>query len=520
MRLSHHAHPDHRGPARLLQTERLRRDDRGYVLVTFALLLIPLLLIAGLAVDVGGWYSRTSDLQKATDAAALAGVVWLPNVGLARTYAQEAAKRNGYEDGVNGVTILVEAVGDRRIRVTITDPKVGSVFYQKLGGHTISLTRKASAEYILPVPLGSPDNRFGNDPTDTTITQPNLWGNIHGAKTDNFSGDAFAAGCRGAQNCGSTTDLNPNYRSGGYLYTIDVPAGGVTTMNVQVYDAGLYDRGSNESVETGDRVYTGTGTTTTVWTFYDMDTTPLDISDNVVASTTQCPTGPRQLSLPQESRPDVYKNKWATICLRTGTWNAGRYLLRVQTTGNGSAANRYAIRVKASGTAQPRVAGYGDMSMFNNLNPGTSSADINANFYLAEVDPIHKGKTFKVSMYDPGEVTKTSNTTGTGTVKILNPAGSVAPSCIGLTDSPNTTFTSGATLSPCQFDSASDGIAKYNGYWVSLLVPIPTTYSCTLNTIPGCWWKIRYTINGQANDTTTWSAQVIGDPVHLIEENT
>ncbi|MCU1358239.1 MAG: von Willebrand factor type domain protein, partial [Acidimicrobiales bacterium] len=143
MRLSHHAHPDHRGPARLLQTERLRRDDRGYVLVTFALLLIPLLLIAGLAVDVGGWYSRTSDLQKATDAAALAGVVWLPNVGLARTYAQEAAKRNGYEDGVNGVTILVEAVGDRRIRVTITDPKVGSVFYQKLGGHTISLTRKA-----------------------------------------------------------------------------------------------------------------------------------------------------------------------------------------------------------------------------------------------------------------------------------------------------------------------------------------------------------------------------------------
>lgn len=514
MQLSHHRHP---APS-LLQTERLRRDERGYVLVTFALLLIPLLLIAGLSVDVGGWYSRASNIQKATDAAALAGVVWLPNVGLARSYALEAAARNGFTNGVNGITVTVLPVGDRRLRVTITDPQVGSVFWQGFTKKTITLTRQASAEYVLPVPLGSPDNHFGNDPLDSTYTQPNLWANIHGPKTDDSKGDAYAAGCQGADNCGSASNLNPNYRSDGYLYTITVPAG-LTDMAVQIYDAGLYTR-NDETKETGDTEYTGTGSTTTTYTMYDIDNTPLDVSDNPLATTTTCNTGPRVLSLAQETGASTYKNQWTTLCGHSGSVPAGQYLLRVQTSGNGSAANRYAIKVTSSSSAKARVAGYGDMSMYNNINSGTGSGSVSAKFYLAEVDPIHKGKTFRISLYDPGEVTKTSNTTGNGTIKVIQPSGAVVSSCSGLTDSPNSTFTSGATLSPCQFNSAVGGVAEYNGYWVTLNIPIPTTYSCTLGTVPGCWWKIEYDINGQANDTTTWSAQVIGDPVHLIDEST
>ena len=522
MHLSHH----HRPPRALLQTDRARRDEHGYVLVTFALLLIPLLLMAGLSVDVGGWYSRASDIQKATDAAALAGVVWLPNVGLARTYAQEAAARNGYTNGVNGVTVTVEPIGDRRLKVTINDPAVGSTFWQGITKKTISLSRDASAEYVLPVPLGSPDYHYGNDPLDSTYTQPNLWGNIHGVKTNNAKGDAYAASCRGADNCNATTNQNPNYRAGGYLYTIDVPTGGIANMNVQVYDAGLYTR-NDETLETGDTEYTGTGTTNTVYTFYDVDTTPLDVSDNPIAGSTTCPTGPpgagtgpRTVSIPQETASTTYENKWVTICGRTTTMPAGRYLLRVQTTGNGSAANRYSLKVTSSGTAKARIAGYGDMSMYNNISSGTSGSDVTANFYLAEVDPVHKGKTFRISLYDPGEVTKTTSTTGKGTIKIIGVDGNVVSSCVGLTDSTTSTFTSGATLSPCQFDSAVLGAPKYDGQWVTLNIPIPNTYSCTLGTIPGCWWKIRYVINGQANDTTTWSAQVIGDPVHLIDPDT
>lgn len=101
---------------------------------------------------------------------------------------------------------------------------------------------------------------------------------------------------------------------------------------------------------------------------------------------------------------------------------------------------------------------------------------------------------------------------------MITPSGSAASACIGTTDSPTSTFTSGSTLSPCQFASAVGGSAKYNGKWVNLDIPIPNNYTCTLGALPGCWWKIRYVINGQANDTTTWSAEVIGDPVHLVEE--
>ncbi|MCB0964362.1 MAG: hypothetical protein KDA98_13870, partial [Acidimicrobiales bacterium] len=59
-RLSHH-HADRS----VVAAVAVRRRERGYVLVTFALLLVPLLLMAGLAIDVGSWYNRASNIQKA-----------------------------------------------------------------------------------------------------------------------------------------------------------------------------------------------------------------------------------------------------------------------------------------------------------------------------------------------------------------------------------------------------------------------------------------------------------------------
>ena len=54
-------------------------QDEGYFSVMFALLLVPLMLFAALAVDVGFWYTRAMEIQRAADSAALAGVVWQPN---------------------------------------------------------------------------------------------------------------------------------------------------------------------------------------------------------------------------------------------------------------------------------------------------------------------------------------------------------------------------------------------------------------------------------------------------------
>jgi putative Flp pilus-assembly TadE/G-like protein len=486
------------------------------VLVKFAFLLIPLLLMTGLSVDVGYWYSESSDMQKAADAAALAGVVWLPDVGKATEYAKDAAAENGYPVGGN-ISMTVTAIEgqNRRLKVVLRDNKVGSFFYRNLGGRTLDLKRTALAEYILPVPLGSPLNYFGgnsySDPTAPSAGWPNLWGNIHGPKTDNVKGDAYAPSCRNSDLCSSQT--NDDYRPEGYLYTIDIPAN-LYNLDVQIFDAGLYDRGADESVETGDRHYAGaaapTTQTRTVWTMYGIDPTPADTSDLVPLTSSFCSAaGTGVLDLDENELPGTYKGQWRSICRRNTTITAaqaGRYYLRVQTLGNGSGANRYALRVLSGGTTyKARIAALGDMSMYNNVEAG------DATFYLAEVGPEHKGKILELNLYDPGEVSG-----GNGEIQVIAPSGSVATSC-------RTTSTNGAltgTKSPCKFISANNGTPLFNGAWVTLQIDIPTTYSCTLGvtTSAGCWWKIKYVISGQGNDTTTWSANIIGDPVHLVEE--
>lgn len=516
MKISHASRP-----SRIIKTEAGRQG--GFVMLKFALLLVPLLMMVGFSVDIGYWYNRTASIQKAADAAALAGVVWLPDTASATTQARTVAQRNGFEHGVDGVTVEVESVigQTRRLRVTISDPSVGSFFYEGLTGRRIPIGRAATAEYVLPVPLGSPQNVFGTDPTLPASQRANLWGNIHGPKTNSISGDAFAPSCRGSENC--ATQTNDSYRPAGYLYAIDVPAG-VTGMDIQIYDAGLAVR-TAENIETGDTNYGGgTDRTTTVWTVYNRDSTEVDVTDNPVATSSLCSSTPASpwngsvagqavWSIPEQNSATgaqaPFKNNWASICRRTGGATAGRYLLRVQTTGNGSGANRYAIRVQASSTVKPRISGYGDMSMYNNVSAG------NAEFFLAEVEPAHRGKTLELKLYDPGEVSRFSNGTGgNGTMEIIAPSGSVAPSC-GASDTGGVLT---GTLSPCRFATATGGTARFNGQWVTIRIAIPTTYSCTMGTIPGCWWKIRYIIDGQGNDTTTWSAQVVGDPVHLVEE--
>lgn len=204
----------------------------------------------------------------------------------------------------------------------------------------------------------------------------------------------------------------------------------------------------------------------------------------------------------------TFRSTWQTLCKDSGKATPGRYLLRVQTGGNGSSANRYALRVLSSTAVKPRISAYGDMSMYNNVASG------NASFYLAEVDQVHRGKTLELSLYDPGEVSKTSTTTGNGTIQILAPNGSVAATC-GATANNGSSIA--PVLTPCEFQSAVGGSSKFNGSWVTLQIPIPPGYTCRSGTIPGCWWKVKYIINGQGNDTTTWSAQVKGDPVHLVE---
>ena len=84
----------------LSQRERAGMTDRGYLVVTVAILLVILLGLSALAVDVGMMYSARTSAQRAADAAALAGAFTFvvepnaPQPATAIQHAQQTALTN------------------------------------------------------------------------------------------------------------------------------------------------------------------------------------------------------------------------------------------------------------------------------------------------------------------------------------------------------------------------------------------------------------------------------------------
>ena len=137
---------------------------RGQMLVLFVLSIFVLTGITALVVDVSWYWANTLKVQRAADAAALAGVVWLPGApGSAYSTARATATENGYTDGTGGVTVypIKDPANNRRLWVTVTAP-VRTYFMRIFGINSITASRMSKAEYVLPVPMGSPENYYGN----------------------------------------------------------------------------------------------------------------------------------------------------------------------------------------------------------------------------------------------------------------------------------------------------------------------------------------------------------------------
>lgn len=510
MKLTHQ--PDH---VRLLKTERTRREG-GYVMATFGLLLVPLLLMVGFSVDVGGWYNKSQDIQKAADSAALAGVVWLPDVVKAEQYAREAAKRNGYENGVNSVVVTVEQVADRRLRVTITDPKVGSALYKNLGGRNISIKRRATAEYVLPVPLGSPRNFFGTGNLPSGYNE-NLWLSINPWCTDKVDGDRYqsrfsgnrpysGSSCPSAAQAPTSTLRNDEYRPNGYDFYIDVPENRTGNIDVLIYDA-KFQTGTGFP---DNQLYTGSQTY--YFAMYQADDTPVSDADNPLM--TACNRSYASGTAFTSGITFLGSTRWNNFCTITTSMRTGRYILRVKNQSDGryaAGANNFSLVAKYSSAPYtaagalcdartvatcPKVYGKDAISVFASETAST------ADFYLAEISEVHTGKTMIIDLFDPGE--------GGSSIQIRKPTGA-------------TSWTN-ATFSWTSSDGTSGGPttsldvtgSRFNGDTVQLAISL-AGYAPPSN---NKWWQVRYQFGtGTVTDRTTWSARVVGDPVHLIEED-
>lgn len=505
-----------------------QKSDKGVTLPLVALMMVTLLGLAAFAVDLGWFYLNASRIQRTADASALAGVIHMPSdLTEASVVAHEIAQSNGYQDlEIAGVYPTVDVSGvmfqPSQLRVTVTD-QVPTFFLKVFGMSSQIITRSAQSEFVPPLPLGSPDNQFGNscDPREPgCINQPNFWANIHGKYTDTGMGDAFSPYC--SDNSGSAScTKNASFRERGYLYGIEAPSG--QTFSVEFMDMAFHNTSGTPLVDTHDNHRTGDrGCESGAWgnstnpecgqtvtaTLYAPDPTPLDISTNTPICT--------HTFTPQPQVPANDPYTWQVPgsgglpgCFSVTSALAGTYVLQIRveepSQASYSGLNRYSLRVTPA--AARRLFGLGDISLYNNFT-GSSSE-----FYLAEVSGIYQGKTFVIELYDPGDAENNVS----NIIQFVGPDGTVFPTCEAKgRDSVNDAWTplntpgNGPNPSPCQIN-ATRPANDFNAKWLQITIELPSDYSCV-----SCWWKVRYNYSGNTNDTTTWRAYILGNPIHLI----
>ena len=134
--------------------------ESGYVAVFVALCLPLLVGMCALAVDVATWHVEGTKAQRAADAAALAGTIYLPtSQSTAFTTATDLARLNGYS-AANGDSVTVSrTVKPTQLRVTITTT-VNNSFGVIFGRQTTKVTRTAVAGLRRPHPHGQPVQRL------------------------------------------------------------------------------------------------------------------------------------------------------------------------------------------------------------------------------------------------------------------------------------------------------------------------------------------------------------------------
>ena len=476
-----------------------------------ALMLVTLLGLAAFGVDLGWFYLNASRIQRAADAGALAGVIHMPNdLPQAVTVANEITRTNKYEDGVDAAVVVVSPVTNQptQLQVDITDT-VPTFFLRVFGMNDMNISRTARAEYVPPLPMGSPENQFGNscDPNMSTGCGGNFWANIHGRYTDSVMGDAFSPACRGDNEapCGA----NPTFRDDaharpGYLYGIE--AKGNATFTVEFNDIQFRNfsggQGTSDYIRTGDNGCESWGDSspacgpTVRVRLYAPDPTPLDVNDSTLLCSQDI------TPQPQISPSAPYSFVSPSPCFTVVNPSSGIYVLQVQMLASGpnpDGLNRYSVRTMPAST---KLYALGDMSIYNNSGATTTQ------FYLAEVLSIYSGKTFVVELYDAGE------SSDPGTLQVIDPTGGIfsAGSCRIY----SRTFVSDPWVLQSTPANCQEGVhpQEYHGRWLKFEMVLPTTYSCT-----NCWWKMNYAYTSSVNDTTTWRAYIEGNPIHLVPPN-
>jgi hypothetical protein len=240
------------------------RGKAGQAIVILALTGTLMIGGVGVAVDLAVGYMYSIAAERAAAAAALSGVVFMPNqfdgtqavpVGSrndATDRAVDEAKRNGFDPAntQDGVVIVPSAVTGHPNQLRVTVAKAAPVFFMQLFGFRPYLVaRTAVATYLPPISLGQPGSQIGSSLGELGKTRF-YFSREEGWATNRTEGDAYTptpAGSADVHQLSYTNGTEPKDATvadrGGYDYRITIPSGGSGGV-VQIYNAAFSPDGS------------------------------------------------------------------------------------------------------------------------------------------------------------------------------------------------------------------------------------------------------------------------------------
>ena len=519
----------------------LRRSrDRGYAIALTALLLIPLLAFVAVAVDLGSWYGTATKIQRASDAAALAGVVYLPNEGQAIAEARRVAEANGFPDNAR-FDVDVASAGPTKLRVTITDNDAAQFFAPVVTqDDTLDIGRTATAEYIRSVPMGSPRNFLGTGDKQSGVNRENLYVSVsgncakreHGDRITPFADANGSSGHSCIPGSPSYVRANPEFNAQGYFYAIEAKADFAQNVTLEIFDA-PHCQGAGSPDDSGANT-----SSARQYDFIVRDSDAVDPAATTILSTQRI----------TPSNCGTMANQWRSFYTFSAP-RAGVYYLQVRpvppTNRSGGSSqegqNQMGFRLRVGGSYSPcttdpsapeYVPGLNCPNIYAVTHLGVYAAfdGTTPSFFLASIGAEHNNRIMEIELFDTAE--------GAQYIELLDPNGDPATFTweIGCQDgtyrsenggacatgeagpnggygpvTANNKYVGGTGTKPWS-QLTQDG--RYSDRLMRLQVQLPADMGATYGN--RTWWRIRYTVGGATGDRTTWTVRIKGDPVRLV----
>ena len=259
------------------------KSQAGQAIVLIAFMMIALLAGVGLAVDAGVGYYYNTSAERAAAAAALAGVIFMPNqfggrqtngpdtsipLGAdsdASDRAVNESRKNGFDitDVGHNVQVIPAPVAGSTNKLQVTVSRTAPTFFMAMFGiPSFKVQRVAIATYLPPLTLGQPGSQIGSTISQLGIPGTNnyYFMRYEGWSTPRAQGDPFTpdptpAGSTDVHQISQVKGVDvadpslPVRGGDNYLINISAPGG-----SIQVYNA-IYGP-DNGTAPTGGGNYT------------------------------------------------------------------------------------------------------------------------------------------------------------------------------------------------------------------------------------------------------------------------